>query len=134
MKQGDVHCPLCGYDYEQQKVLLNAIEVQSNNLHDQLDNHQKEIASLTKRAGEILCSLNISLIKDLEKIRLGYNEQLLNELERHLPKRDRLEKIAHRIKSLGVALPLEYATDYTTKTNQISGLSVSITICLITEI
>ena len=109
--ENESNCPLCGFDYHEQQFLIDAIDVKTTQIENELDLTGKALSDDIKRIDSTLQSLFISLQNQISKIDSVCNPKFLQELEIHGHKAKRLLAIADRIRKLNIYLPDKYVED-----------------------
>ncbi|WP_412500076.1 AAA family ATPase [Vibrio cyclitrophicus] len=109
ISENENSCPLCGFDYNEQQLLIDAIEVQTKQIENELDLNGKKIAGCLKKISSTLQALLPPLQEKLEKIDEEFDARLLLDLEAHEHQINRLLAIANRVKQLNISLPNKYA-------------------------
>ena len=105
----ECNCPLCGFDYSKQQLLINAIDIRTHQIKSELDKNGKEIDDCLSKISLILEELLLVIKIQIENIDKEYNPYLLKDLEDNEHKLNRLNKIAARLKSLDLNFPKDYA-------------------------
>ena len=119
INQDEAHCPLCGFDYNEQKLLIDAIDIRTKKIERELDINGQKVASYTQKISLTLQTLLPKLEQQLVKIDTEFNPVLLRELELNEHLSSRLIKIAERIQNLNITLPTEYLETQQEKTEQV---------------
>ncbi|PMG78416.1 AAA family ATPase [Vibrio lentus] len=119
ISQDESHCPLCGFDYNEQQLLIDAIDVRTKLIERELDQNGKEVADCTQKISSVLQTLLPKLEQQLVKIDTEFNPALLGELEVHEHQAKRLIAIAERVRNLNIALPSEYSETPAQKSEQV---------------
>ncbi|WP_404409798.1 AAA family ATPase [Pseudidiomarina marina] len=115
-------CPLCGFDYEDHQLLIDAIEARTQQVEKELDENERKIAELTQKISQTLQTLLLSLQYELKELDEKFNESLLKELEAHEHQTSRLLKIAERVRQLNIILPTEYAETTERQIQQVEAI------------
>lgn len=115
-------CPLCGFDYNEQKFLIDAIDFRTKQIEDELDLNGKKIANCLKKIESTLNTLLRRLQSQLEKIDKEYNPKLLQDIEAHEHQTERLLAIANRVRQLNISLPEKYAETTEQQNEQVEDI------------
>jgi len=106
-----INCPLCGFDYKENKILLEAIDVQTNEIESFIKGHdlalKKRIEQLKEVKNEVLDSLSSALLVESK----GHDQDLLEDLEKNVTKQERIENIVERLSYRGIKLDKAYSSD-----------------------
>ncbi len=115
-------CSLCGFDYNDHQLLIDAISVQTQQIETDLDQNGKKLTELVRKINLTLQDLSLKLQQQLEKVDTEFNLKLLKELEAHEHQTNRLLKIAERVRQLNILLPKEYAETIEKKNEQVESI------------
>ncbi|MEL4390334.1 AAA family ATPase [Shewanella xiamenensis] len=115
-------CPLCGFDYNEQQLLIDAIDVRTKQIESELDLNGKKIADCLREIGSTLQTLLPRIQKQLEKIDKEFNPKLLQDIETHEHQINRLLAIANRVRQLNISLPEEYAETTVQQNEQVEDI------------
>ncbi|WP_337164537.1 AAA family ATPase [Vibrio fluvialis] len=126
-------CPLCGFDYNEQQLLIDAVDGRTKQIENELDQNGKKIAECLQKISSTLQTLLLSLEKQLEKIDAEFNPRLLRDLEENEHKIGRLADIADRVRKLNIILPTEYAETTEQQNEQVEGVRQQILLTFETE-
>lgn len=126
-------CPLCGFDYNEQQLLIDAVDGRTKQIENELDQNGKKIAECLQKISSTLQTLLLSLEKQLEKIDAEFNPRLLRDLEENEHKISRLADIADRVRKLNIILPTEYAETTEQQNEQVEGVRQQILLTFETE-
>ncbi|WP_419227065.1 AAA family ATPase [Alteromonas sp. OM2203] len=126
ISQDESNCPLCGFDYREHQLLLNAIDERTQKIEKELDQNGKILADLVRKISLTLQTLLVSLQEQLEKLDKAYNPRLLKELEAHEFQANRLLAIAERVRQLNILLPEEYAETIEHQNEQIEAMRLQV--------
>lgn len=102
-------CPLCGFDYSEQQVLIEAMNLRTQKIENELDLNGKKISEYLLKISTVLQRLLLDLENKLAIIDSEFNPILLQDLETHEHQINRLVAIANRVRQLNILLPQEYA-------------------------
>lgn len=122
ISKDESNCPLCGFDYSEQRLLIDAIDVQTNQIENELDLNGKKIADCLRKISLTLQMLLPNLEKQLGAIDKAFNPKLLQDLEIHEHQINRLIAIADRVRHLGISIPQEYAETIEKQHEQVEGI------------
>ncbi|KXI21299.1 AAA family ATPase [Photobacterium sanguinicancri] len=122
ISENESSCPLCGFDYNEQQILIDAIDVRTKQIENELDLNGKKVAVCLKKIDSTLQTLLRSLQNQLEKIDEKFNVKLLQDIEDHEHKINRLSAIANRIRQLNISLPDEYAETIEQQSEQVEDI------------
>lgn len=115
-------CPLCGFDYSEQQLLIDAINLKTKQIEDELDLNGKKIADILKKISLFLQTLLPDLEKQLKAVDIAFNPKLLTDLETHEHQINRLTAIAYRLRALGISITQEYAETVEKQNEQVEGI------------
>lgn len=122
ISEDESSCPLCGFDYNEQQLLIDAIDVRTKQIENELDLNGKKIAGCLKKIDSTLQNLLLRLQKQLEKIDKEFNPKLLQDIEAHEHQINRLLAIANRVQQLNISLPEEYAETTEQQNEQVEDI------------
>ena len=122
ISENENSCPLCGFNYNEQQLLLDAIDVQTKQIENELDRNGKKLADCLKKTGSTLQTLFRRIQKQLEKIDKEFNPKLLQDIEAHEHQINRLLAIASRVRTLNISLPEEYAETTEQQNEQVEDI------------
>lgn len=117
--RNDSECPLCGFDYTERLLLIEAVDVKTERLKKLLDGISKKVAACYQSIAAIIKPLKSQYIPIFEKLKLEFEAILYNDLIVHEHQAKRLKNIGHRIISLGIDLPKDYAVEKVSQVEQI---------------
>ncbi|NEX89768.1 hypothetical protein G4923_13870 [Aeromonas rivipollensis] len=119
-------CPLCGFDYIERVLLIEAVNIKTQNLKSLLDDLGKKIATCYQEITHILNPLKEKYTPILEKLKSEFNINLYNELKEHEHQSTRLINIGKRIALLQIELPTTYTADEVEQKEQIDKVKQAI--------
>ncbi|NWO06781.1 MAG: hypothetical protein HLX50_14125, partial [Alteromonadaceae bacterium] len=122
ISEDENNCPLCGFDYQDHQLLIDAIAARTQQVEKELDENGRKIAELTQKISETLQTLLLSFQYQLKKLDEKFNENLLKDLEAHEHQTNRLLKIAKRVQQLNIILPTEYAETIEKQIQQVENI------------
>ncbi|MCG7585729.1 AAA family ATPase [Photobacterium sp. OFAV2-7] len=117
--ENDSECPLCGFDYTERVLLIEAIDVKTERLKQLLDGVSKKIAMCYQSIAAILNPLKNQYVPIFEKLKSEFEVDLYNELTVHEHQGARIKNIGERLISLGIELPKKYAVERVSQVEQI---------------
>ncbi|QDF68116.1 hypothetical protein FJQ87_16885 [Shewanella sp. SNU WT4] len=120
--ENESSCPLCGFDYTEQQLLIVAIDARTKQIESELDLNGNKIAECLKKIDLTLQSLLLHLQNQLKKIDKEFNLKLLQDIEAHEHQTKRLLAISHRIRQLNISLPEEYAETIEQQNEQVENI------------
>lgn len=122
ISENESSCPLCGFDYNEHQLLIDAIDVRTKKIENELDFNGKKITDCLKKIDSTLQILLRSLQNQLEKIDKKFNPKLLQDIEAHEHKINRVLAIANRVRQLNISLPEEYAETAEQQNEQVEDI------------
>ncbi|CZF79654.1 AAA family ATPase [Grimontia marina] len=117
--ENDSECPLCGFDYTERVLLIEAVDGKTKRLKQLLDGVGKNISACYQSIAVILNPLKDQYFPIFEKLKLEFEAVLYNDLKFHEHQAARLKNIGDRLISLGVELPKDYAVEDVIQAEQI---------------
>lgn len=117
--ESDSECPLCGFDYPERKVLVDAVDDKTDRLKQLLDGVGNKIANCYQGISDIINPLRSKYVPVFKKLRLEFDADLYNELVAYEHQVARLKSIGDRIVLLGIDLPKKYAVEELDRVNQV---------------
>ncbi|OEG72329.1 hypothetical protein BEL05_04960 [Shewanella colwelliana] len=122
IRNNESSCSLCGFDYDDHQLLIDAINVRTQQIETELDQNGKKLSELVRKINLTLHEISLKLQPQLEKVDAEFNLKLLEELETHEHQANRLLKIAERVRQLNILLPKEYAETIEKQNEQIESV------------
>lgn len=122
INQDESNCPLCGFNYKEQQLLIDAINARTQQIESELDQNGKKSAECVRKINLTLQTLLPKLEQQLEKIDSEFNSELLQKLEAHQHQKNRLSAIAKRVRQLNISLPNKYAETPEQKIEQVEAI------------
>lgn len=122
ISENESNCPLCGFDYNDHQLLIDAIDVKTKKIENELDLNGKKITDCLRKIDSTLQILLRSLQNQLEKIDKKFNPKLLQDIEAHEHQRNRLLAISNRVRQLNISLPEEYAETAEQQNEQVEDI------------
>ncbi len=122
ISENESNCPLCGFDYNDHQLLIDAIDVKTKKIENELDLNGKKITDCLRKIDSTLQILLRSLQNQLEKIDKKFNPKLLQDIEAHEHQINRLLAISNRLRQLNISLPEEYAETAEQQNEQVEDI------------
>ncbi|EGQ7970484.1 AAA family ATPase [Vibrio cholerae] len=122
ISENESNCPLCGFDYNDHQLLIDAIDVKTKKIENELDLNGKKITDCLRKIDSTLQILLRSLQNQLEKIDKKFNPKLLQDIEAHEHQINRLLAISNRVRQLNISLPEEYAETAEQQNEQVEDI------------
>ncbi|EJL6761791.1 AAA family ATPase [Vibrio cholerae] len=122
ISENESNCPLCGFDYNDHQLLIDAIDVKTKKIENELDLNGKKITDCLRKIYSTLQILLRSLQNQLEKIDKKFNPKLLQDIEAHEHQINRLLAISNRVRQLNISLPEEYAETAEQQNEQVEDI------------
>ncbi|MEZ8116180.1 AAA family ATPase [Vibrio splendidus] len=122
----DQDCPLCGYDYQENALLVSAIDAKTAQLKQQLDGIALQISQCYLATEAILSPLKGKYFPLLEMARNEYEGALHSELIMHEHQAQRLELIGKKLIAQGFELPKQYVLEAEVQEEQVSKVKKAI--------
>ncbi|MFQ0975176.1 hypothetical protein JHL08_04485 [Vibrio campbellii] len=122
----DHDCPLCGFDYEENNLLLSAIDAKTALLEQKLNQISLQINQCYRALDAILVPLKAKYVPLLESSRHEFNAILYSELVRYEHQIQRLVSIGKKLEQQGIELPRVYVTEPEGQSKQVSTVNSAI--------
>ncbi|KLV09093.1 hypothetical protein ABT56_02535 [Photobacterium aquae] len=119
-------CPLCGFDYQENSILLSAIEAKTALLDQKLTKIGLQINQCYQAIEAILVPLKAKYAPLLETVRREFNVKLYSELAEYEHQMQRLVSIGQKLEMQGIKLPRVYAPDLEDQSKQVSAVNTAI--------
>lgn len=119
-------CPLCGVDYQENELLLSAIDAKTTLLEQKINKIGLQINQCYQSLEAVLKPLKAQYIPLLESNRREFNAILHSELARYEHQIQRLVSIGQKLAQQGIELPRVYATDPEDQSKQVSAVNTAI--------
>lgn len=119
-------CPLCGFDYQENSILLSAIEAKKTLLEQKLTTIGLQINQCYQALEAILVPLKAKYVPLLEMVRREFNVKLHSELAEYEHQMQRLVSIGQKLEMQGIKLPRVYASDSEDQSKQVSAVNTAI--------
>lgn len=119
-------CPLCGFDYQENSLLLSAIEAKTVLLEQNLNQIGMQINQCYQSLEVILAPLKGKYLPLLETARREFDTKLYSELENYEHQIQRLVAIGQKLEQQGIELPKVYSPEPEEQLKQVSAVNAAI--------
>jgi len=113
ISQGENHkeCPLCGYDYKKQEVLLDAINLKTEKIESFINKKNSEYQNTIEAIKKLKTNIEETISNRLKILKASFEKELLDDLQGNIEKKEIIEKIFKRIISHGIKIDEDYTSE-----------------------
>ncbi len=126
LKEQSHECPLCGFDYNQNVLLLEAIELRSESIRLFIDQKNSEFRICIKQLGELKKSCMASILSKQKTTESSFNLALFKDLEENKNKIEAIQSIVDRLKYHNINFEDDYAEDNATQQARFDNIKMKV--------
>ncbi|QXH44529.1 AAA family ATPase [Pseudomonas xanthosomatis] len=122
----DQYCPLCGADWQAHDIMLQKIELRSQQINATLGADGQSLIKLTGQMTAELASIDAQIQAKQAQLSVGYNSTLHNALLRDKARLPSITQLAARLQALGVQLNYSFSENEEVVDSRAEELTASI--------
>jgi exonuclease SbcC len=126
LNANDQHCPLCGADWQAHDIMLQKIELRSNQINNALSADGQTLLTLTGLMTAELALIEAQIKAREAQISVGYNSALHNALLRDKARLPAVAQLAARLNVLGVQFDYAFSENEEVVDTRTEELTASI--------
>ncbi len=111
MEGDESSCPLCGFNYKENKLLLDAVKAKTNSIETLITEKDASLKICIEKLKALKDPLKEAARLNLITLNSSHNSNLFQDLDKNTGKIDAIRKVVSRLQANGIQLEKVYSND-----------------------